>query len=537
VSGWVRTLLLIGVAGCGPRLGAGPDDGGSATQGNDDATHVTHVLRCFPERRHDVLLVIDDTPSMTDWQLALAQGLSDIVRELVAPDGVDVRVAFTSTDMGNPACADPVGEDAAFSATSCRARLEQFVGHDTDAREACELACRHESVVLEPTAAIAGGPVASRPWIEFGPGGTNLPAGVEAEDAAVCLGLVGVDGCPFASPLAALDRALERVADPSDPAYGFLRPGAHLAVLFISGGVECSYADPSIFSPSGDRTFWSDPNDAATPAVCWRAGVSCRGGPGTYDACEATSFDAQGNAVAEDGGVLRTVAELTDRLHRIEASKQSLMRPGPPPNVFASMVSGALTFADAEDAHDQAFFGIGPSCASSLGGRAHPPVRLAEALDPFRRGVDPADICDDVSFAEVLGRSGGGFADRIRPLCMAGCLLDVDPSTPALDPDCNVTLVRYDADTPNPIEIPACIAQGDGWAPSGSDAQGCWAPVIGDDMHQDCIDRGATLQFELHGLDDPSAYAVLEATCALDVEADGSQCMPASRDHGCPGSW
>jgi hypothetical protein len=70
----------------------------------------------------DVLLVVDNSGTMGPGQIALTQAMDSLVARL-DNEGLDYRIAVTTTDVGNPWCGTTSPEAGNFVASSCRARL------------------------------------------------------------------------------------------------------------------------------------------------------------------------------------------------------------------------------------------------------------------------------------------------------------------------------------------------------------------------------------------------------------------------------
>jgi hypothetical protein len=193
----------------------------------------------------DLLLVIDNSPSMSPKQKALGANIGRIVRSLQQLD-IDYHVGVISTDVGtNVAAGSPwggigscdtfAGDDGVLQVAACSSR----VNVSSDARSACSTLCPDSRFV----------PNDGLRFIRGSGGTTNVPAALEVdpatgkmvdtgpEKALRCIGLIGDGGCGIESPLEALKRALD--GHRSDNS-GFLRPDALLTVLLITDEDDCS---------------------------------------------------------------------------------------------------------------------------------------------------------------------------------------------------------------------------------------------------------------------------------------------------------
>ena len=194
----------------------------------------------------DLLLVIDNSPSMSPKQKALGASIGRIVRSLQQLD-IDYHVGVISTDVGTNvaagtswgggigSCDTFEGDDGVLQAAACSSRI----GGSSDARTACATLCPDSKFV--PTDGLR--------YIRGSGGTTNVPSSIEVdpvtgktidtgpEKALRCIGLIGDSGCGVESPLEALKRALDGHRSEND---GFLRPDALLTVLVITDEDDCS---------------------------------------------------------------------------------------------------------------------------------------------------------------------------------------------------------------------------------------------------------------------------------------------------------
>jgi hypothetical protein len=485
-------------------------------------SEVTSTICVPPPPAVDVLLVVDDSASMADHLPALVRALDiwgqiydDEVRRL------DYRIAVTTADVRQPWC-DSVAEDGAFVATSCRARLDDFVT-DADANERildgaidlralCTDACAHATISTLPTAIEPDGERRGRPWIERHEGVLNLAADVSASEALTCLGLVGVSGCAYESPLEAASLALQRAQDPRDPAFGFLRREAALFVLFVGDESDCSVRPEhaAIFDPDGDGALWADGATAPSSAVCWNAGMRCTGAGDPYDRCDPLAIDASGVEADDDAAVLQPLSKYIEQLRAIELDKQHAIT-SDAQRVFVRVlggvrgIDGADVFADALDPIEQASLGIGPGCTSE-GARAYPPGRTRAVAEAFPELDQPTayGLCES-DFAAVPACVPGQWPPPRRH-CVEACVADADPSTDALEIDCVMTEIRTDDGATR--TIPTC--DGDE-LPPGADACVRW--TTGDELEEWCSDAGFDVGYRILRAVPIAEGSCLTATC------------------------
>lgn len=349
----------------------------------------------------DILFIVDNTGSMAPPQDALAATISSLTSGLESELGVDIRVGVTTTDDDNPRCEGTSSESGALVGTSCRDRIAdfEFLGNPpVDASDMCFDRCSSDAADGIDSGKMSteteNDPAPSvRPWIEWGPSGTNLPAGVSPSQALACVLPQGVAGCGFESPLESMRKALRASDDPESPNHDFLRSDATLAVVFVTDEVDCSDNPDHNDIFTSNKTFWTV-NDFGTSGLCWNAGVSCSGNAPEFDSCDPEDYDSSGNAGASfDDAVLYPVSRYIETLRDIESLKQGTTAANA--KVVVAVVSGVpsgysageaeIPYADSSDTNYNENFGIGPGCTEgSLS--APPPVRLRALAEAFGDG-------------------------------------------------------------------------------------------------------------------------------------------------------
>lgn len=339
--------LALGVAlgGCEPTILIKPHQ--------MDGFAEARTSHCEASRRKvDVLIVLDDSPSMAEESVTVAQNLPAFV-DLLENEGVDAdyRIAVTTTGVEHSGCDGTIADDGALLASSCRGRHDDFVvgdsieGEAADvSAEACTDVCGRDELPFLPTKIDTDGDARVRPWLERILWKSNLADGVTTREALACMVPQGISGCTFESPLEAAYRALRRTWDSSDPAYGFVRDDALLQILIVTdevdGSLRAEYGD--VLSPEGDRALWSDPElSFPTSAVAWNAGVECTGGPGTYEECHAVDRGLDGTLADPEYAVLHPLDRYRGLLHAIE--QQKLQRNDWSTGVVVSVLGGVST--------------------------------------------------------------------------------------------------------------------------------------------------------------------------------------------------
>jgi hypothetical protein len=327
----MRALLLLALASC------------------------THDLAIFdrtevkPARDLDLLFVLDDSSDRPSYDL-LASQLDVLRARLEEVDGQlpSLHVGVVTTDLGTRGSRDSI---AGPPVGTCRgdgnaARLVTF-----DAELAGDF--------LED---LRGG------------GGERLrnyePGQLVRELARLTNPDGARTGCEFEQPLEAMRRALDPFTNP-----GFVRPGAMLSVVFLTGEDDCSFARGALL----------DPLDGSLGPLssfrCTEQGVICEPDdlrrPGTRSNCRP-----------RDGSPFMVdVAEYETFLTQLKPD---------PADVVVSAVAGPRTPFEVRDLGLPV---LAPSCQGPAG-NATPAVRLGALVDRF--GGALVDACTQDSAYQQL---------------------------------------------------------------------------------------------------------------------------------------
>jgi hypothetical protein len=266
---------------------------GSACSGDDCCGRATSAL--------DVLMVMDNSNSMTEEQHALAEQIPRMAEALATGDldgdGVQdvpavesLRMGIVSSDMGTGGHRVPTCEESSF-------------GDDGILRTV------HGSAGAEC-------PSTGSAYATFEDGGD--PA-VFADEVA-CMAIIGTGGCGFEQQLEASLKALTpstselrfrdgAVGHGDTENSGFLRDDSALAVITVTDENDCSSADPELFDPTSG-TYTEDLNlrchfhpEAVHPTSRYVDGLlSLRSSPGrlVFAPIVGVPFDLLGEAVSWD---------------------------------------------------------------------------------------------------------------------------------------------------------------------------------------------------------------------------------------------
>lgn len=381
--------------------------------------HEVAALPAVPDRDLDVLLVIDDSPSMADKQAALAASFPRMIDKLAQLDGglPNLHIGVITSDMGTqsvtgaPAVDIPgyggcvgLGDDGALQHT-----------RDPDLPDAFVID------VADPAS----------------PDGRRRNYTGELRDEVARLVNVGDAGCGLEQHLAAVRRSLVNPANA-----GFLRPDANLAVVILADEDDCSVRDPALFG--------SDPAVGPLQSFrCFEHGVIC-----DPDA-PRTPGAKQGCRPREGAPLVEPIAPLIDAL--------LAAKPDPRQVMVAAVVGDPAPVAVTLDTSAGAPVAtLAPSCSfSSTGGAQHadPAVRLAAFVAGFPGRSQLTSICS-ADLTAPLDAIGATAKRLVGDPCIdTSALADTSPD-PGVQPACDVFDVR-DSAIDAPVPLPPC----DGAAP------------------------------------------------------------------------
>jgi hypothetical protein len=256
----------------------------------------------------DILVVVDNSSTMGDPQVALTRALVQLVGRLERFDGypfhaVDVQMMFTTTDMGSPLCEQYQKRDytpalGAPISSGCNARIDRFTGIGTSPvvrTDVCTDLCPSDLTPADPFVAFSAesANVADGPAVDVDGDGV---ADSRAAQAVACLAPQGIDGCGYEQPLETMAQALDPGAAWNNGNRPFLRPGSMVLIVVATDEMDCSTDDPELVL---DPTYWETSPGSGTPqpssALCWNAGMACgqTGPDGIYPDCVTTDAPMQ----------------------------------------------------------------------------------------------------------------------------------------------------------------------------------------------------------------------------------------------------
>jgi hypothetical protein len=290
-------------------------------------------------------------------------------------------------------------------------------------------------------------------------GGRQTNVSGDLATAFDCLVRLGDTGCAFEHHLQAARLALDEVATPENR--GFLRPDAHLGIVFLSDDDDCS-------APPGTHLFdgWGQQPTEFSGTFCARAGNMCDGAP-----LPATGpFKAPlGQCRPSEMGPLIPVPELVTAIRGVKRRPEQLTVAGifgwPPDAASASYEIAAYPGGT----------NLAPICSSPQGEAA-----AGLRFNAFVEAFGDAGVRDTVCQAEYTATAraiGQRLVARMSLACLDTRPADLDASTPGLQPRCEVVertpraggsdetaLAQCSPGSPRPcwtaVEDPRCAGSG-----------------------------------------------------------------------------
>ena len=456
---------------------------------SDPVTVGTGTFQQTINRQIDILFMVDDSPSMLPLQTKLLANFPVLMNQLKAlPMGLpDVHIAVVSSDTG------PGKFHLPDVNCSYRGDGGQFQ--------------------FQPRGSCTTSPLK--------PGQTFLQASNnqavknytgDIADAFTCIAALGDQGCGFEGQLKSVRWALDPNNVP-DGNQGFLRPQAYLAVVLITNEDDCSVPDDSdLIDPR--QTTMSDPLGPFWSYRCNEFGHLCNIDGALQPPPRGPTANLQGCVSNETpSGRLTRVGEEVAFLRSLKSdpNNQILVAAitGPETPYAVEMIPASLT----SDRVDAQVASIRHSCVENSGEYADPSVRIHQWVEAFGSNGLQLPICAD-SFAPALLTMGDRLKVLLKRQCIGGTLRDGDPSTPALDPECQVT-DRYINDQNVTVQTPVAACADNGNTPP------CWAVV---DDPENCggdktlnVNRGTAM---------PPNDLSTDVSCVL--------CAPGVAQPGCP---
>jgi hypothetical protein len=411
------------------------------------------VVKNIPlDAEMDILLVVDNSASTADKQKNFKDNFDKLVTVLDSfPGGrpnLHIAVVDTTVDIGVPGfggCPSPDPQDDGLMQTGN-----------------CGIAGRF--VIDEASAS-----------------GRNVNYNGLLKDAVTCAASVGSTGCGFEAPLEAMKRAFARPENT-----GFLRPGATLAIVFLTDEDDASTKDSSVFSLAG-----SSDDFRVQPLYAYACDQTISASaPGTYTGCKPRT-DSYLTDPASYVQFLSTIKDPSQTVIAVIASPPPGFATDDAPAQHANIntdaiVTGPLTL----NGHTQPL-ALQPSTTCTIDGGAaigRPALRLAGFARNY--ASDHArfyNVCQP-DYSEALVDIGNNIIKTTDP-CIEGNVLE--------PLQCSVMDVQGDAQQ----LIPAC----------GTGATPCWHA----DPTPRCAYTPSGLELVIDRASAPPAGTVINVQCAV----------------------
>jgi hypothetical protein len=385
-------------------------------------------------RDMDILFMVDNSFGMSPLQHKLTASFStfvDVLSQL--PGGLpNLHLAVVSSDMG-------AGTDLASQIPGCRLGGDGGTFQSMPRGTTCatgQLNAGQSFIIASNT-----------------PGTGNFTGNLA--DTFGCMATLGDGGCGFEHQLASVLRALgaDGRGNPPVENANFLRPNATLAVVLFTNEDDCSAPpDSQLFDPSSAHV--SDPLGPLASYRCNEFGHLCGGA--RPPRMPSGSTDLSGTCVSAEDGVLFKVADVVTKLRQLKNDPTKVLVAAIAAPVMPYVVRLAAPIND--DTAQWPY--VDHSCVAKDQTSGDPAVRIKQWVDAFGDNGVFQEICND-TFAPALQTIAKRIGAALGPLCIEGKLLDADPATPGVQPDCafvdhtfNDQGVRID------VPLPACAPNG-----------------------------------------------------------------------------
>jgi hypothetical protein len=400
------------------------------------------VLPVKANRDLDLLFLIDDSPSMSDKQINLADNFPRFIEVLkTIPGGLpNIRIAVVTSDYGTKGAEDVMPGPA----------LGSGVGACKDLGQNAKMLMPAGITVMDKFLSDIQDPA-------FPDDRTkrirNYDASLTLDEAFAKMAKVGAAGCGFEQHLEAIKQALQ----PSKAENAaFLRPDAYLAVIIIADEDDCSMKHSSLLG--------SDLNALGQQISfrCTRFGVLCDQGGNSPDAMNQIGNKNQCHP-NDASQYLTKVADYATFLKNL--------KPGHPEKVVVAGIMGTFDRVVVEDRIIQGANPDSPtypqlahSCSYiDRKGKtevADPPIRIKSFLDQFSERSTFSSICQQ-DLSGGLQQIGELLRVVLGDPCIEGRLADVDTATPGVQFDCSVSQKSPDLEAKVLPQCPATVTDRD----------------------------------------------------------------------------
>ncbi|MCB9561357.1 MAG: VWA domain-containing protein [Kofleriaceae bacterium] len=420
----------------------------------------------------DILFMIDNSGSMEEEQQSLSTNFPQFINVLQTIEGglPNVHIGVVSSDVG----AGP------YNISNCSGNGDN--GQlQTQARVA---GC------TPPTGAYISD-------VSDGAGGRTTNYTGSLADVFSCIAELGTNGCGFEQHLESVRRALNGSNAFNN---GFLRPNAYLAVILIADEDDCSTRDTQMFDTSQNST--SDPLGPLASFRCFEFGVDCT----TGNADPRAPGPRSGCFPRENSQYMYGVQEYVDFLKGLKSDPNLI--------IVGEIVGNPEPVTVGVDPERPQNPALVPSCQSAAG-KADPAVRMKFLGDQFPNRNAFTTICNE-DLTDGLVLIAQLLKEAIGNPCIEGDLVDKDPNTAGVQPDCVVSDV-LNPNTAEQVEtaLPQCNQAEDNDVnnPPNSTNLPCWHLEIDTDACPE-TSSNLTLLVERGGASVPTGTHV-QAHCVV----------------------
>jgi hypothetical protein len=378
---------------------------------------ITRKISSAQVSKLDILFMIDNSASMKPLQaklLAQFPQFMDKLKAIPTADGMgmslpDIHVAVISSDTGPgqfdlPTYGCLYGGDRGAFQFAPRGNCTAPPLHTTPAQQTFLSASMNQAV-------------------------KNYDGDIS--DAFKCIAALGDTGCGFEGQLKSVRLALDGSNPVND---GFLRPEAFLAVILITNEDDCSLPnDSTLVDPA--QNLMTDPLGPLDSFRCNEFGHLCNINGTLQPPPRGAATNLQ-DCVSNDTATGK-LTKVGDEVAFLRSLKED------PTQIFVAAITGPPTPYSIEMLPEST---VNPmlvptmshSCTETTGEYADPAVRIAQWVDAFGDHGLRDTICAD-SFAPALQSIADALIVVLGNQCIAGSLVDTDPSTATPDPQCQVS--------------------------------------------------------------------------------------------------
>ncbi|MCS6914378.1 MAG: hypothetical protein RMK29_06375 [Myxococcales bacterium] len=395
----------------------------------------------------DILFLIDNSPSMTPKQRALAMNIPRFIQK-IEDTGANYHVGIATSDVGTyvapgqpwsislGACNSYEGDDGTLQRVACNTRT----GVSSEAVAACQALCPDPKFV----------PQGGQGFISKINGVTNVPKDIQMgrdlgpQKTFQCIALVGDGGCGVEGQLEGAKRALDGHNPMNN---GFLRPNSVLAVIFITDEDDCSVALNRRSENDPVTMDCPAPNKDA-PAACFNADYRCMARSVVCNEPLNTP-GAKTNCVERDNSYLERVDNYVRFFSSLRPANKLLIsgiwtlprldRGGK----FIVTQRQGSTRTEGLNRAEGADAGCVYVADANVFGR--PQIRLSKFASQFKDAIE-ISVCDVDKYPAALDSIANAIKTKLeanclpavpktsggKPLCLVG---DVDVRTPNNAPD------------------------------------------------------------------------------------------------------